>query len=673
MPHTAPDLIRRRCAHAVRMLAIEAVQAANSGHPGMPMGMADIAETLWRHHLKHDPADPQWPDRDRFVLSNGHGSMLLYALLHLSGYDLSMQELQSFRQLGSRTPGHPEVDLTPGVETTTGPLGQGLANAVGMALAEKLLAQEFNRPGHEIVDHRTWVFLGDGCLMEGLSHEACSLAGTWGLRKLVAFYDDNGISIDGDVRGWFGDDTPARFEAYGWTVLRGVDGHSFQALDEAIAQALRSERPVLICCRTQIGHGSPNRAGTADVHGAPLGAAEIALVRQALDWETAAFQVPQEVRQAWDAVERGAALHRQWQQRFDAYAQAFPELAAELQRRRRGGALREQTVAALAQAVREAERRSAKVATRKASQELLDAVAPTAPELLGGSADLTGSNLTDWRGSRSLTGQGSGNHVHYGVREFGMAAVMNGVALHGGFRPFGGTFLAFSDYSRNALRMAALMRLPVVHVFTHDSIGLGEDGPTHQPVEHAHSLRLIPNLDVWRPADATETAVAWEQALRRDDGPSCLLLSRQALPHAGDGQERLGDIARGAYVLRRERDERVVLIASGSEVSLALAAAQRLADEGIAARVVSAPCLEAFERQDEAYRRDVIPRALPRLAIEAGRSGLWWKYVGEDGDVVALESFGESGPAPALFEHFGFTPQAVAERARRLLAQAENR
>jgi transketolase len=631
------------------------------------MGMADIAEALWRHHLKHDPADPQWPDRDRFVLSNGHGSMLLYALLHLSGYALPMEELKRFRQLGSLTPGHPEVHLTPGVETTTGPLGQGLANAVGMALAEKLLAQEFNRPGHEIVDHRTWVFLGDGCLMEGLSHEACSLAGTWGLHKLVAFYDDNGISIDGNVKGWFGDDTPARFEAYGWTVLRDVDGHDLHALDAAIAQALQSERPVLVCCRTQIGHGSPNRAGTADVHGAPLGEAEIALARQALDWEAPPFQIPAELHQAWDAVERGAARHRHWQQRFEAYAQRYPELAAEFLRRRRGGPLREQTLAALAQAVLEAERRGGKVATRKASQELLDAVAPTAPELLGGSADLTGSNLTDWKGSRSLTGPGCGNHVHYGVREFGMAAVMNGVALHGGFRPFGGTFLAFSDYSRNALRMAALMQLPVVHVFTHDSIGLGEDGPTHQPVEHAHSLRLIPNLDVWRPADATETAVAWQQALRRAEGPSCLLLSRQALPHAGDGQERVAGIARGGYVLRAERQERVVLIATGSEVSLALAAAQRLADEGIAARVVSVPCLEVFERQDEAYRRDVIPRALPRLAIEAGRSGLWWKLVGEDGDVVSLDRFGESAPAPWLFEHFGFTPQAVAARARKLL------
>ncbi|NML15800.1 transketolase [Azohydromonas caseinilytica] len=667
MPH-APDPIRRRCANALRMLAIDAVQAANSGHPGMPMGMADIAEALWRHHLKHDPADPQWPDRDRFVLSNGHGSMLLYALLHLSGYDLPMDELKRFRQLGSRTPGHPEVHMTPGVETTTGPLGQGLANAVGMALAEKLLAQEFNRPGHDIVDHRTWVFLGDGCLMEGISHEACSLAGTWGLNKLVAFYDDNGISIDGDVKGWFGDDTPARFEAYGWTVIRNVDGHDFAALDAAIAQARKSGRPVLVCCRTQIGHGSPNRAGTADVHGAPLGEAEIALVRQALDWDAPPFEVPAELRQAWDAVERGGAQRRQWQQRFDAYARAFPELAAEFLRRRAGGTLREDTAAALARAVLDAERRAAKVATRKASQEFLDAVAPAMPELLGGSADLTGSNLTDWKGSRPLTGQGSGNHVHYGVREFGMAAVMNGVALHGGYKPFGGTFLTFSDYSRNALRMSALMRLPVVHVFTHDSIGLGEDGPTHQPVEHAHSLRLIPDLDVWRPADATETAVAWQQALQRGDGPSCLLLSRQALPHADGGQERADLIARGAYVLRGARDERVVLIATGSELQLALAAAQRLADEGIAARVVSAPCLEVFERQDEAYRRSVIPRHLPRLAIEAGRSGLWWKYVGEDGDVVALERFGESAPAPALLEHFGFTPQAVAERARRLLA-----
>ena len=663
--------LRTLCANALRVLAIDAVQAANSGHPGMPMGMADIAEALWRHHLKHDPADPQWIDRDRFVLSNGHGSMLLYALLHLSGYALPMGELKRFRQLHSLTPGHPEHGLTPGVETTTGPLGQGISNAVGMALAEKLLAAEFNKPGHTVIDHRTWVFLGDGCLMEGISHEACSLAGTWRLNKLVAFYDDNGISIDGDVKGWFGDDTPARFEAYGWTVIRNVDGHDRLALDAAIEAAKSASQPVLICCKTQIGHGSPNRAGTAKAHGEALGAEEIALTREQLGWRWPAFEIPQDVREAWSARERGAQARGDWQRRFGAYAEAHPDRAHELLRRHTSTALPAAAEQAFAKAIGEAESKRATLATRKASQELLNAVAPALPELLGGSADLTGSNLTDWKGHKPLLGEGTGNHVHYGVREFGMAAIMNGVALHGGLRPYGGTFLTFSDYSRNALRMSALMKLPVVHVFTHDSIGLGEDGPTHQPVEHVSSLRLVPGLDVWRPADATETAVAWRESLRRADGPSVLALSRQGLPHAAEaGQERSEAIARGGYVLRQPEGEQLVLIATGSEVQVAIAAAALLAGEGIAARVVSVPCLDVFERQDESYRAEVIPRRLPRLAVEAGSSGLWWKYVGENGDVVGLDRFGESAPAGDLFRLFGITAEMVAVRATRLVGAA---
>jgi len=670
-PGHTPTL-RQQCANAIRALAIDAVQAANSGHPGMPMGMADIAEALWRHALRHDPARPDWINRDRFVVSNGHGSMLLYALLHLSGYDLPMAELKAFRQLHSKTPGHPEVDVTPGVETTTGPLGQGITNAVGMALAEKLLADEFNRRGHTVIDHRTYVFLGDGCLMEGISHEACSLAGTWRLNKLIAFYDDNGISIDGEVHGWFTDDTPARFEAYGWAVLRDVDGHDTAALDAAIATAHRSNQPVLVCCKTHIGHGSPNRADTADAHGAPLGAAEIALTRQALHWPHAPFAIPLPLQHAWSAREAGHAASSAWQQRLDAYAAAHPALASELLRRTaRPAVLAAQTQAALQAAVDAAEAKGATVASRKASQDALQFIGPAMPELLGGSADLTGSNLTDWKGHRALKGSTCGNHVHYGVREFGMAAIMNGVALHGGYRPFGGTFLTFSDYARNAIRMSALMNLPVVCVFTHDSIGLGEDGPTHQSVEHASSLRLIPNVDVWRPGDATETAVAWQQALQRTEagntGPSCLLLSRQALPHAGDGSPRQAGIASGGYVLRRPEGEQLALLATGSEIGLALAAADLLAAQGVPARVVSMPCLSAFERQDDAYRRSVVPRHLPRLAIEAGSTGLWWKWVGEHGDVVGLDRFGESAPAGALFKHFGFTAEAVAARALALL------
>ena len=653
---------RRLLANALRILAIDAVEAANSGHPGMPMGMADIAEALWRRHLRHNPADPRWPDRDRFVLSNGHGSMLLYALLHLTGYDLPMDELRRFRQLGSRTPGHPEYGVTPGVETTTGPLGQGLANAVGMALAERLLGAEFNRPGHRIVDHRTFCFVGDGCLMEGISHEACSLAGTLGLEKLVVFYDDNGISIDGPVSGWFTDDTAQRFEAYGWRVIREVDGHDAYTLDTAIDEALTPcGKPTLVCCRTVIGHGSPSRAGSADVHGAPLGSAEVAATRAALGWTSPPFELPEEVRGGWDARRRGAAMQADWQARFDAYADAHPQLATEFLRRMRGDLPEGFAESADAWVATVAER-AEPMASRKASQQAIGALADLLPELLGGSADLTGSNLTDWRGS-------GGRHLHYGVREFAMAAVMNGLALHGGFLPFGGTFLAFSDYSRNGLRLSALMGLRVVHVFTHDGIGLGEDGPTHQPVEHAASLRLMPNLDVWRPCDALETAVAWRAAVERANGPSALLLSRQTLPAQGSdrtGADRARDAARGGYVLADDERLDVVLIATGSEVAIAMEARGLLAGRGIAARVVSMPCCEVFDRQDPAWRRGVLPDGLPRLAVEAGATGLWRAHVGLDGDVVGLDRYGESAPAADLYRHFGITAEAVAERAQRL-------
>ena len=653
---------RRLLANALRILAIDAVETANSGHPGMPMGMADIAEALWRRHLRHNPADPRWPDRDRFVLSNGHGSMLLYALLHLTGYDLPMEELRRFRQLGSRTPGHPEYGVTPGVETTTGPLGQGLANAIGMALAERLLGAEFNRPGHRIVDHRTFCFVGDGCLMEGISHEACSLAGTLGLEKLVVFYDDNGISIDGPVTGWFTDDTAQRFEAYGWRVIREVDGHDAYALDTAIDEALTPDgKPTLVCCRTVIGHGSPNRAGSAEVHGAPLGSAELAATRAALGWTSPPFEMPDEVRAGWDARRRGAAAQADWQARYDAYADAHPQLATEFLRRMRGDLPEGFAESADAWIAAVAER-AEPMASRKASQQAIQALADLLPELLGGSADLTGSNLTDWRGS-------GGRHLHYGVREFAMAAVMNGIALHGGFLPFGGTFLAFSDYSRNGLRLSALMGLRVVHVFTHDGIGLGEDGPTHQPVEHAASLRLMPNLDVWRPCDALETAVAWRAAVERADGPSALLLSRQTLPAQGTGRtgaERARDAARGGYVLADDERLDMVLIATGSEVAIAMEARRLLAGRGIAARVVSMPCCEVFDRQDPAWRRAVLPDGVPRLAVEAGATGLWRAHVGLDGDVVGLDRYGESAAAADLYRHFGITAEAVAERARRL-------
>ncbi|HYG85372.1 MAG TPA: transketolase [Azospirillum sp.] len=658
---------RRRFADALRALAIDAVEAANSGHPGMPMGMADIAEALWRHHLRHNPADPRWAGRDRFVLSNGHGSMLLYALLHLTGYDLPAGELRHFRQLGSRTPGHPEYGVTPGVETTTGPLGQGLANAVGMALAERLLAAEFNRLGHTIVDHRTFCFVGDGCLMEGISHEACSLAGTLGLEKLVVFYDDNGISIDGPVAGWFTDDTPRRFEAYGWRVIRAVDGHDADALDAAIAEAVRPcGRPTLVCCKTVIGHGSPAKAGTHDVHGAPLGAAEAAATKAALGWTAPPFAVPDDVRAAWDAHVDGAAAQAEREARFELYAQAHPDLAAEFVRRMQGD-LPEGFGAAADAWIAEVAEQADATATRKASQQAIQRLAALLPEMLGGSADLTGSNLTDWKGCAAVGAVGGGNYLHYGVREFAMAAVMNGVALHGGFLPFGGTFLVFSDYARNGLRLSALMGLRVVHVFTHDSIGLGEDGPTHQPVEHAAGLRLMPNLDVWRPCDALETAVAWRAAVERADGPTALLLSRQTLP-AQEGEDRGQGAAHGGYVLADAEGGRpdVVLIATGSEVQAAMAARRLLAERGIAARVVSMPCCEVFERQEPAWRRTVLPAGVPRLAVEAGATGLWRAYVGLNGDVVGLDRYGESAPAGDLYRHFNITAEAVAHRAQAL-------
>jgi transketolase len=667
----------RQMADALRMLAIDAVERANSGHPGMPLGMAEIALALWSRHLKHNPADPQWPDRDRFVLSNGHGSMLLYALLHLTGYDLALDELKHFRQWHSRTPGHPEVGVTPGVETTTGPLGQGLANAIGMALAETLLAREFNRPGHTIVDHRTYAFVGDGCLMEGISHEAASLAGTLRLDKLVLLYDDNGISIDGAVEGWFADDTPARFEAYGWHVQRGVDGHDVDAVDRAIARANEAGRPALICCRTVIGRGSPAKAGTHEVHGAPLGGDEVAATRRALDWPYPPFVVPTGVRAAWDARPRGAAAQADWASRFDAYRTQYPQEAAEFERRMRGE-LPAHWRDAVHATVRDANARAQSIATRKASQLTLDAFARVLPELLGGSADLTGSNLTAWSGAQHVRSDGAGgvgpiagNYVHYGVREFGMSAMLNGIALHRGFVPFGGTFLTFSDYARNAVRMAALMKTRSIFVYTHDSIGLGEDGPTHQPVEHAASLRLIPGLDVWRPCDTVETAQAWAAAIERD-GPTCLLLSRQALPFAARDDAQIAAIRRGGYVLRDWIDgalRRVVLIATGSEIGLALEAVDLLAASGVAARVVSMPATSVFERQTRDWRDAVLPPDVPRVAVEAGVTGWWRQYVGLDGGVVGIDRFGESAPAATLAAQLNLTAQAVANEARRVVAR----
>ena len=666
-------------ANAIRALAMDAVQAANSGHPGAPMGMADMAVALWGRHLKHNPVNPHWADRDRFVLSNGHGSMLIYSLLHLTGYALPLQELKHFRQLHSKTAGHPEVGITPGVETTTGPLGQGITNAVGFALAEKLLAAEFNRPGHTVVDHHTYVFLGDGCLMEGISHEAVALAGAWKLNKLIALYDDNGISIDGKVTPWFIDNTALRFVACGWNVIGPIDGHDADAVDQAIAQARRHpEQPTLIVCKTHIGKGSPNRANTAKAHGEPLGAEEIQLTREALGWPHAPFVVPDEVYAAWDAKAAGAEAEADWTARFRAYRAAHPELAAEFERRMKGE-LPKDFAALAADAARQAHAKAETVASRKASQLALEHFTAALPELLGGSADLTGSNLTNTKSTPPLRLDIAGNvvrdeagrlgrHINYGVREFGMAAIMNGVALHGGYIPYGGTFLTFSDYSRNAIRMAALMKQRVVHVFTHDSIGLGEDGPTHQSIEHAASLRLIPGLDVWRPADTAETAVAWTVALDNRDRPTALLLSRQNLPYLP--KNGLGDIAKGAYVLAEpagKQKAQAVIIATGSEVQLALKAQALLAQEhGIAVRVVSMPSTTRFDRQAAAYKKAVLPAGLPRIAVEMGVTDFWWKY--GVSAVVGIDTYGESAPAPVLFKHFGFTEQNVADTVRAVLA-----
>jgi len=659
---------RRDVVNVLRILAMDAVQKANSGHPGMPMGMAEIAEVLWRRHLRHNPANPHWPDRDRFVLSNGHGSMLLYALLHLSGYDLPMAQIERFRQLHSRTPGHPEYGMTPGAETTTGPLGQGISNAVGMAIAEKLLAEQFNRPGFEIVSHFTYVFLGDGCLMEGISHEVCSLAGTLGLGKLIAFYDDNGISIDGHVEGWFTDDTPKRFESYGWHVIRAVDGHDSEDIEHAIyaAKAARLQ-PTLICCKTTIAKGAPTKAGTHESHGAPLGDKEIAAARAQLGWRHGPFEVPPEIYEAWDARESGANAEGTWRLRMGQYAEAYPEEERELQRRLRGELPKEwdARVNGLLAEVRE---KAQSIATRKASQDTIEGLAPLLPELVGGSADLAGSNLTLWSGSHAITRNSGGNYLHYGVREFGMAAIMNGIALHGAFIPYGGTFLTFSDYCRNALRMAALMRIRSIFVFTHDSIGLGEDGPTHQPIEHLACLRLIPNLDVWRPCDTEESVVAWTAALERKDGPACLVFSRQNLPFQKRTANVAGEIRRGGYVLEEPAGTpQAVIIATGSEVSLAVAAQKLLMQEGIPVRVVSMPSTTVFDRQDAVYRDSVLPPLIPTVAVEAGTPDLWHKYVGRTGAVVGIDRFGESAPAGELFKLFGLTPERVAKTVRALL------
>jgi transketolase len=654
---------------AIRALAMDAVEKAKSGHPGMPMGMAEIAEVLWIHHLRHNPANPKWPDRDRFVLSNGHGSMLLYALLHLTGYDLPMEEIKRFRQLHSKTPGHPEYGVTPGVETTTGPLGQGLANAVGMAIAEKVLAAEFNRPGFDIVNHYTYVFLGDGCLMEGISHEACSLAGVLGLGKLVCFYDDNGISIDGHVEGWFADDTPKRFEAYGWHVVPNVNGHDPVAIQGAIEEAKAvTDKPSLICCKTVIGMGAPNKAGSHDVHGAALGEAEVAATRPHIGWHYGPFEIPKEVYEAWDARKKGARLEAEWNAKFAEYRKAYPREAAEFERRIRGE-LPENWSAHVEALLQRAHEKAETIATRKASQNALEGLGPLLPELIGGSADLTGSNLTNWSGSKPITRKDGGNYIHYGVREFGMAAIMNGLALHGGFIPYGGTFLVFSDYARNALRMAALMKAHAVFVLTHDSIGLGEDGPTHQPIEHAASLRLIPNMEVWRPCDTVETAAAWARAVERRDGPVALLLSRQNVPFQARNAAALEGVRRGGYVLADAPGgaPRCVLIATGSEVSLAVGAQKALAGEGLPVRVVSMPCTSLFDRQDPQYREAVLPRGVPRVAVEAGVTDYWRKYVGIEGAVVGIDTFGESAPAGDLFKHFGFTVENVVKAVKSVL------
>ncbi|MBT3012728.1 MAG: transketolase [Candidatus Thiodiazotropha sp. (ex Lucina aurantia)] len=651
---------RRELANAIRALSMDAVQKANSGHPGAPMGMADIAEVLWNNHMKHNPANPEWADRDRFVLSNGHGSMLIYSLLHLTGYELSIDDLKSFRQLHSKTPGHPEYGYAPGVETTTGPLGQGITNAIGMALAEKTLAAQFNKPGHEIVDHNTYAFLGDGCMMEGISHEACSLAGTLGLGKLIAFWDDNGISIDGETEGWFTDDTPGRFEAYGWHVIRDVDGHDAAAVDQAIEAAKSmSDKPSLICCKTTIGFGSPNLAGSHDCHGAPLGDDEIAATREQLGWSHEPFVVPDEIYAGWDAKDAGTSAENAWNDKFAAYAEANPELAAEF-KRRMAGDLPANWDEEAAKFIAEVNAKAESPATRKASQNALNGYGPLLPEFMGGSADLTPSNLTAWSGSSSITdGNADGNYLSYGVREFGMSAIMNGVALHGGFIPYGGTFLMFSEYARNALRMAALMKLRSIFVYTHDSIGLGEDGPTHQPIEQIPTLRMIPNMDVWRPCDGVETAVAWKAAVEKNDGPSSLIFSRQGLAHQERSDEQIANIAKGGYVVRDcEGTPDAIVIATGSEVGIAIQAA---ADSGKNVRVVSMPNTKVFDEQDAAYKESVLPlNVTARVAVEAAVTDGWYKYVGLNGKVIGINRFGESAPAGELFKAFGFTAEKVA-------------
>ncbi|MGM3159286.1 transketolase [Dickeya undicola] len=660
---------RKELANAIRALSMDGVQKAKSGHPGAPMGMADIAEVLWRDHLNHNPANPHWANRDRFVLSNGHASMLIYSLLHLTGYDLPIEELKNFRQLHSRTPGHPEVGYTPGVETTTGPLGQGIANAVGMAIAERTLAAQFNRPGHDIVDHHTYVFLGDGCMMEGISHEVCSLAGTLKLGKLVAFYDDNGISIDGHIEGWFTDDTAARFESYGWHVVRGVDGHDADAIQRAIKEAQSvTDKPSLLLCKTVIGFGSPNKAGTHDSHGAPLGDAEVAATREQLGWKYGPFEIPADIYAAWDARQAGQSKEAAWQQAFNAYASAYPELAAEFTRRV-NGELPANWQAESTKVVEQLQANPAKIASRKASQNALEAYGKLLPEFLGGSADLAPSNLTIWSGSKALNEDPAGNYIHYGVREFGMTAIANGISLHGGFVPYTATFLMFVEYARNAVRMAALMKVRSIYVYTHDSIGLGEDGPTHQPVEQLASLRVTPNMSTWRPADQVETAVAWKYAIERKDGPTALILSRQNLAQQDRTAQQLADVAKGAYVLKDSGGQpQLILIATGSEVELAVAAWQKLTDEGVKARVVSMPSTDAFDKQDAAYREAVLPSAVSaRVAIEAGIADYWYKYVGLNGAIVGMESFGESAPAEKLFDVFGFTTDNVVAKAKALL------
>ncbi|ARP37250.1 transketolase [Vibrio syngnathi] len=661
---------RKDLANAIRALSMDGVQQANSGHPGAPMGMADIAEVLWRGHLNHNPANPEWADRDRFILSNGHGSMLIYSLLHLAGYELSIEDLKNFRQLHSKTPGHPEYGYAPGIETTTGPLGQGITNAVGMAMAEKALAAQFNKEGHDIVDHFTYAFMGDGCLMEGISHEACSLAGTLGLGKLVAFWDDNGISIDGEVEGWFSDDTPKRFEAYGWHVIPAVDGHDADAINAAIEAAKADPRPTLICTKTIIGFGSPNKAGTHDCHGAPLGADEITATKAALGWEHGPFEIPADIAAEWNAKEAGAAKEAAWNAKFDAYAAAYPELAAEFKRRTNGELPAEWEEKANA-IIADLQANPANIASRKASQNALEAFGQMLPEFMGGSADLAPSNLTMWSGSKSLEATDfSGNYIHYGVREFGMTAIMNGIALHGGFVPYGATFLMFMEYARNAMRMAALMKVQNIQVYTHDSIGLGEDGPTHQPVEQIASLRLTPNMSTWRPCDQVESAVAWKLAIERKDGPSSLIFSRQNLAQQDRNVEQVANIAKGGYILKDcEGKPELIIIATGSEVELAVEAAAQLTAEGKAVRVVSMPATDAFDKQDAEYRESVLPSDVTaRIAVEAGIADFWYKYVGFGGKIIGMTTFGESAPAGELFKMFGFTTENVVKTAKELLA-----